>query len=60
MEQLYSNSSAILDGEVTSWIVPFKMYLQYIKDFFNDPVVLDEGNNHPLNVMHQGIIEKLK
>ena len=44
MEERYSNSEAILDGKVTSWIVPFKLYLQYLKDFLNDPVILDDGN----------------
>ena len=64
MEARYSNSSAILDGKVTSWISPFKRYLQYLKKILNDPVVLDEGNYHRINSIifsycHLGIKQQL-
>ena len=43
MEAKYKNNTAILNGVVTSWIRPFKLYLQFVKQFNGDPIVLDEG-----------------
>ena len=42
MEKKYKNSSAVLNGRVTSWITPFKTWLQFSK-MNGDPVILDEG-----------------
>ena len=42
MEESYKTNPAIQNGQVLSWIRPFKIWLQYIQ-LYGDPVVLDDG-----------------